>query len=88
MKVGEFIQNGVLSLPAQLSLLFGDLQHITISGDNVDDELIWEGAYLGVLTVKGDFEYYRDKGVKNSRYSKLWQPYIPPKLVFRMDMLA
>lgn len=87
MAVGDFIQNGSLSLPVQLRVLFGDLNHITVPEGNVQDELIWEGAESCILTVKGAFHYYRDKGFMTSWYSKLWQPYIPPKIsMFAMEM--
>lgn len=64
--MGEFMQNGRLQFPQQLLNLLNrsyiQVGELVIPIEDCSDELIWEGAENGKLSVKDAYSNYRDKG--------------------------
>lgn len=85
--VKDFMANGRLEIPQQLAEILSDC-NVTIDVDitcfDSQDELIWEGAQDGRLTVKRAYEYYREKEQSMLWVKFFWQTFIPP----RVSMLA
>lgn len=54
--------------------------HITIPVSDRADELVWERASNGVLTVRKAFDFYRDGEPVVDWLKKLWQSFVPPNI--------
>lgn len=83
-KVGDYVVDGVLHIPTEIMHIVrtagGDLSHVVVPTVECQDEPVWEGADNGILTVKGAYEYYREKETERPWLEKLWQRFLPPKI--------
>lgn len=53
---------------------------LSVPYDQMVDTLVWEPTINGVVTVKGAYNHYKDKGIKVSWFKMIWQRCIPPKI--------
>lgn len=81
-KVSHFVQDGKLSNLVQLVNMVGEqnFTDIIIPEYDTGDDLVWEGANEGVMTVKNAYDHYREREQTTPWIIALWHPFLPPKI--------
>lgn len=82
-KVSDFILDKVWSIPLLFQNLFPVVTEEIIEtpiADGEEDELVWDGASNGVLTVNAAYNHYKEKKSVLLWRKAVWRKFIPPKL--------
>lgn len=91
MTVEDFVHDGSLRLPQQLKVLLDsngvEVSSITVPLGNTVDEIIWEGSDSGELSVKGAYNFYREKAIVIQWQKKKLAPvYIAQNQCLHLEM--
>lgn len=65
-KIKDFIFGGVITIPQPLHMKLSANEidtDVLIPIFDIEDEMVWEGAADGIMTVKKAYEHYRENGV-------------------------